>query len=56
MGGSFSTTAGAGFTADNAAGTATLDVNVAGIGNYNIIYTFTDGKGGTKDSTVSVLK
>ena len=51
--GSFSTTAGAGFT-DNGDGTATLDVSAAGAGSYDVTYTYTDGSGCTNSETVSV--
>ena len=51
--GSFTTTAGAGFT-DNGDGTAVLDVSVAGIGTYDVTYTYTDGNGCQASETVSV--
>ena len=54
VGGVFSTTAGAGFTANNAAGLAVLDVSVAGAGTYNVTYTYTDGNGCPASRTVSV--
>ncbi|MCR9099093.1 MAG: hypothetical protein NXI25_04025, partial [bacterium] len=53
-GGSFSTTAAAGFTPNNAAGTAVLDVSAAGAGTYDVTYTFTDGNGCEASQTVSV--
>ncbi|WP_282776325.1 GEVED domain-containing protein, partial [Phaeodactylibacter xiamenensis] len=54
MGGTFSTTASAGFTPNNAAGTAVLDVSAAGAGTYDVTYTFTDGNGCEASQTVSV--
>ncbi|WP_425421172.1 GEVED domain-containing protein [Phaeodactylibacter xiamenensis] len=54
MGGTFSTTASAGFTPNNAAGTAVLDVSAAGVGTYDVTYTFTDGNGCEASQTVSV--
>ncbi|MBC6995084.1 hypothetical protein QWY85_11910 [Neolewinella lacunae] len=53
-GGVFTTTAPAGFTANNAAGTATLDVSAAGAGTYDVTYTFTDANGCDASQTVSV--
>ena len=52
--GTFSTTAPAGFSQDGAAGTALLDVDVAGPGTYDVTYTFTDLNGCTNSATVSV--
>ncbi|MBC6993147.1 choice-of-anchor A family protein [Neolewinella lacunae] len=53
-GGVFTTTATAGFTPNNAAGTATLDVSAAGAGTYDVTYTYTDANGCDAFQTVSV--
>jgi hypothetical protein len=53
-GGTFSTTASSGFTPNNAAGTAVLDVSDAGVGTYDVTYDYTDGNGCMASQTVSV--
>jgi hypothetical protein len=53
-GGTFSTTAPSGFTPNNAAGTAILDVSTAGVGTYDVTYDYTDGNGCMASQTVSV--
>ena len=52
--GTFSTTATAGFTPNNGAGTAVLDVSAAGAGTYDVTYEYTDSNGCSNSSTVSV--
>lgn len=53
-GGAFSTTAATGFTPNNAAGTAVLDVSTAGAGAYTVTYTYINGSGCSATQTVSV--
>ena len=52
--GVFSTDAAGGLT-DNGDGTATLDVSVAGIGTWEVIYTYTDATGCVASDTASVM-
>ena len=55
VGGSWSTTApGASFDSSGAAGTASIDVSIAGPGTYDVEYSFTDVNGCTESITVSV--
>lgn len=53
-GGVFTTTVPAGFTPDNAAGTALLDISAVGAGTYDVTYTFTNSRGCEAFQTVSV--
>ncbi|MCE4565240.1 T9SS type A sorting domain-containing protein [Maribellus sp. CM-23] len=52
--GVFSTNAPAESFTDKGDGTATLDPSVAGVGTFEVIYTFTDTNGCVEDDTVSV--
>ena len=52
--GIFTTTAGAGLT-DNGNGTATLDVNAAGAGTYDVTYTYCSGASSTVSVTINAL-